>query len=213
MSHTLHRRGNLKSLHNDFVLFAMSAKGINEVGSGLRLRRFLEIAQLFHPVNMGDMKTGNKFITSPENILASTQDTSIVHAVFASREDLVGALRALEAADLGISIIVSGLFTEVHDCCQGAGVNPHTEETSLGIWGKTDCLPEEEIMQFTTMCGHGQIAFNLVKKVIEDVKQGRKTLQQGAEELAKPCQCGVFNPARAAAMLEEVMCLWGIRSV
>lgn len=213
MSHTLHRRGTVKSLHNDFVLFAMSGKGINEVGSGSQLRRFLEIAQQFHPVNMGDMKTGNRFITSPEAILANTQDTSIVHAVFASREDLIGALRALEEADLGVSVIVSGLFDEVHDCCQGAGVKPHTEETSLGIWGKTDCLPEEEIMQFTTMCGHGQIAFNLVKKVIEDVKQGRKTLQQGAEELAKPCQCGVFNPVRAAAMLEEVMCLWGLRSV
>ena len=213
MSHTLHRRGTVKSLHNDFVLFTMSAKGINEVGSDSRLRRFLEICQQFHPVNMGDMKTGNRFITKTETILANTQDTSIVHAVFDRREHLVGALKALEEADLGISIIISGLFDEVHECCASAGVRPHTEETSLGIWGKTERLPEEEIMQFTTMCGHGQIAFNLVKKVIEDVKQGRKSLQQGAEELAKPCQCGVFNPVRAAAMLEEVICLWGIRSV
>jgi hypothetical protein len=213
MSHTLHRRGSASSLHNDFVLFAMSAKEINDTDSAARLRRFLEIVGQYHPVNMGDMKTGNRFITTPENVLQNTQDTSIVHAVFASREDLVGAMRALEQADLGISVIVSGLFSEVHVCCQTAGVKPHTEETSLGIWGNTKRLPDEDILQFTTMCGHGQIAFELVKKVIADVKAGRKTLQQAAEELARPCQCGVFNPVRARKMLEEVICLWSIRSV
>lgn len=213
MSHTLHRRGSTASLHNDLVLFAMSAKGINEVESNRQLRCFLEIAQQFHPVNMGDMKTGNRFITPPSRILDNTQDTSIVHAVFSSRADLIGALQALDAAELGVSVIVSGLFTEVHECCQTAGLTPHTEEASLGVWGKTERLPEEEILQFTTMCGHGQIAFSLVKQVIADVKQGQKTLQQGAEELARPCQCGVFNPVRAAAMLEELLCLWSVRSV
>jgi hypothetical protein len=62
------------------------------------------------------------------------------------------------------------------------------------------------------MCGHGQVSFNLVTKIIEDVKTGKRTLQQGAEELAKPCQCGVFNPARAVALLQEICCLWGVRT-
>jgi hypothetical protein len=55
------------------------------------------------------------------------------------------------------------------------------------------------------------VAFSLVKKMIEDVKEGRRTIQEAAQEMAKPCQCGVFNPSRAAAMLEEILCLWGIR--
>lgn len=213
MSHTLHRRGTAENLHGDFVLFAMSAKGINEVDSNARLRSFLEIVRQFQPVNLGDMKTGNRFITAESNILANAQDTSIVHAVFDRKEKLVGALRALAEADLGVSVIVSGLFNEVHECCQQAGLQPHTEETSLGVWGKTERLPEEEILQFTTMCGHGQIAFDLVKQVILDIKLGRKTVQQGAEELAKPCQCGVFNPVRAAQLLDEVICLWGVRNL
>jgi hypothetical protein len=210
MSHTLHRRGTRENLKNDFVLFAMSAKGVNEVDSGGKLKRFLEIVQEHHPVNLGDMKTGNSFITSREIITNSVKDTSIVHGVFARREDLILALKAVKEADLGISVIVSGLMDEVHECCRSVGLKPHTCETSLGVWGTTDRLPDEDILRFTTMCGHGQIAFNLVAKIIEDVKQGKRTVEDGAKELARPCQCGVFNPERAAAMLEEILCLWGV---
>lgn len=210
MSHTLHRRGTPESLKNDFVLFAMSAKGINEVDSQKKLKRFLELVQQFDPVNVGDMKTGNSFITIREIITNNAQDTSIVHGVFDNRENLIKALKAVKDEDLGVSIIISGLFQDVHECCNSAGVKPHTCESSLGVWGNTNLLPDEDILRFTTMCGHGQVPFNLVKKVIEDVKRGKRTFQEGAEELAKPCQCGVFNPIRAAEMLEEILCLWGI---
>jgi len=211
MSHTLHRRGKAEGMKNDFVLFAMSAKGINEVDSAGKLRRFLEILSQFNPVNMGDMKTGNEFITPVGNVIASTQDTSIVHGVFATREDLIGALKALKEADLGISVIVSGLLEDVHECCKESGINRHTCETSMGIWGRKDRLPDEDILQFTTMCGHGMVAFSLVRKIIEDIQSGKCSVTEGAEILAKPCQCGVFNPVRAAALLEEIICLWGIR--
>ena len=211
MSHTLHRRGTLESLKNDYVLFAMSAKGINEVESDAKLRRFLEIVNRFGPVNLGDMRTGNRYITTTGEIIEKTRDTSIVHGVFDNRESLIKALQALKDEDLGISVIVSGLMGDVRECCREAGVNRHTCETSLGIWGKTERLPDEEILRFTTMCGHGQVPFNLVKKMIADIKEGRLTVGEAAEELAKPCQCGVFNPKRAEAMLEEILCLWGIR--
>ncbi|MDR3562168.1 MAG: hypothetical protein P4N59_12135 [Negativicutes bacterium] len=211
MSHTLHRRGTRDSLKNDYVLFAMSAKGINEVDSNVKLRRFLEIVREFNPTNLGDMKTGNRYITTDDHIVESAKDTSIVHGVFANREDLIKAMKAIKDADLGVSVIISGLLDEVHECCREAGVSRHTCETSLGIWGNTQRLPDEEILRFTTMCGHGMVPFNLVRKMISDIKEGKCSVSEAAEELAKPCQCGVFNPGRAAAMLEEIMCLWGIR--
>jgi hypothetical protein len=211
MSHTLHRRGTPESLKNDYVVFAMSAKGINEVGSNVKLQRFLEIMNQYGPVNLGDMRTGNRYITTSQNIIDKASDTSIVHGVFDNRESLIKALKALKEEDLGISVIVSGLLGDVQECCQEAGVKRHTCETSLGIWGKKERLPDEEILRFTTMCGHGQVPFNLVKKMIADIKEGRLSVREAAEELAKPCQCGVFNPRRAEAMLEEILCLWGIR--
>jgi hypothetical protein len=210
MTHTLHRRGTSESLKKDYVLFAMSAKGMNEIGSHNRLREFLQILQKFQPVNLGDMKTGNSFATTRSNIIDSTQDTSIVHGVFKDKENLVQALKAVKEADLGVSVIISGLMEDVHDCCKQAALDPHTCETSLGIWGKTQRLPDEDILRFTTMCGHGMVPFNLVRKMIEDVKAGVRSLEDAATELAKPCQCGVFNPSRAAAMLEEIICLWGV---
>lgn len=211
MSHTLHRRGTPDSLRHDYIIFAMSAKGINEIGSNAKLRQFLEIVRRFGPVNLGDMKTGNEFITSPERIVANTQDTSIVHGVFDNREAFISALKAVSDADLGVSVIVSGLFEETDECCRQAGVKRHTCEASLGIWGKTDRLPDEDILRITTMCGHAMVPFALVRKMLEDIKAGRRTVAEAAQELAKPCQCGVFNPSRAAALLEEIICQWGVR--
>lgn len=211
MSHTLHRRGTEESLKNDYVVFAMSAKGVNEVGSNVKLQRFLEIMNQYGPVNLGDMRTGNRYITTSQEIIDKASDTSIVHGVFDNRESLIMALKALKDEDLGVSVIVSGILGDVQECCQEAGVKRHTCETSLGIWGKKERLPDEEILRFTTMCGHGQVPFNLIKKMIVDVKEGRLSVREAAEEMAKPCQCGVFNPRRAEAMLEEILCLWGIR--
>lgn len=211
MSHTLHRRGTVASLKNDYVIFAMSAKGLNEVNSSVKLQQFLEIVSQFGPVNLGDMKTGNSFITPPDYIIANTKDTSIVHGVFDNKEALIKALQAIKDADLGVSVIISGLLDDTHECCRQAGVERHTCETSLGIWGKKECLPDEDILRFTTMCGHGMVPFNLVRKMIEDIKGGKRKISEAAEELAKPCQCGVFNPGRAEAMLKEILCLWGIR--
>lgn len=211
MSHTLHRRGTEESLKNDYVIFAMSAKGINEADSHVKLRQFLEIVNRFDPVNLGDMKTGNYFITTEDTILENAKDTSIVHGVFDNREVFIKALKAVKDADLGVSVIVSGLFEDTQECCQEAGIKRHTCEASLGVWGNLERLPDEDILRISTMCGHGMVPFNLVKKMIEDVKEGRRTISEAAQELAKPCQCGVFNPGRAAALLQEIMCLWGIR--
>lgn len=211
MSHTLHRRGTPESLKNDYVIFAMSAKGLNEVGSKIKLKRFLEIVNSFNPVNLGDMRTGNSFIRSTDVIIDSTQDTSIVHGVFDNRETLIKAMKAVKEAELGVSVIISGLLDDVDGCCKEVGVARHTCETSLGIWGKTERLPDEDILRFTTMCGHGQVPFNLVIKMIEGIKAGRLTVGEAAEELSKPCQCGIFNPIRAAEMLEDILCLWGVK--
>ena len=117
MSHTLHRRGSPESFKNDFVIFTMAAKGINEVGSNAKLKRFLEILRGFDPINIGDMKTGNCFIVPADTVVDKAQDTSIVHAVFDDRQKFILALKAVKDADLGISIIVSGLLDGVRECC------------------------------------------------------------------------------------------------
>ena len=72
---------------------------------------------------------------------------------------------------------------------------------SLGVWGKTELLPSKEVLEITTMCGHAMVAANLVEKIIEDIKKGKTTPEKAAKKLAKPCECGIFNPTRAAELL------------
>ncbi|WP_338823483.1 hypothetical protein MHOCP_16820 [Moorella humiferrea] len=210
MSHTLHRRGNEENLKEDFIVFAMSAKGINDKNSKDKLQHFLRIMHRHHPVNMGDMKTGNLFSAGAENIIANVQDTSIVHAVFTSKEEVAKVIKEVKEADLGISVIVSGIMADVHQICGQVGIKPHTVEHSLGIMGKLSRLPEDELLQITTMCGHGMVSSRLARKMLLEVKRGRLQVEEAAQKLAYPCVCGVFNPARAAKILSQLADLWCI---
>ena len=48
------------------------------------------------------------------------------------------------------------------------------------------------------------VSFNLVRKMIEEVRLRWKTPKQAARTMAKCCECGAFNPARAEALLERM---------
>ena len=85
-----------------------------------------------------------------------------------------------------------------------AGIPRHSVGYSLGFEGKTEKLPEAEVLLLATMCGHGMIASSLAKKMIDWVKEGRRTPEQAVTYLTRFCSCGVFNPARATRILEQV---------
>lgn len=214
MSHTLHRRGSAESLENDIMVFAMTAKGFNEKGSKEALKEFLRIVIKHKPVNFGDMKTGNRFIMDDEmDIVDRTEDTSIVQSVFTDKETVKKVIRELKEADLGVSVVVTGIVDNVHKICTDVGIDRHTVEYSLGIRGKLTKLPEEEILEITTMCGHGMVSQNLAKQMLIDIKKGRRTPAEAGQYLATPCVCGVFNPARAEQLLEQLLEVWCIDEV
>ena len=206
MTHSLHRQGTPENLQNDYVVFAMSAKSYNEVGSASKMREFLRIVRRHGPVNMGDIKTGSWFQVEPEKIEASAQDTSVVHAVFTDINTVAVVLKELQEADLGLSVVVSGLLGPVRETCRNLGMRPmpHTVEHSLGVWGKVKLLPGQEVLEVSTMCGHSMVAFGLIEEAVADVKGGRNTPEEAARRLAEPCVCGIFNPVRAAELLRRM---------
>jgi hypothetical protein len=73
------------------------------------------------------------------------------------------------------------------------------------VWGKIEKLPSKEILEITTMCGHGLIGPNLVKACIDDIASGRITSAQAARILAGPCICGMFNTKRAELLLDKLV--------
>lgn len=205
MTHSLHRRGTCEELSSDFVVLAMGARGINRDECAPKIKQILEIMAKYNPVNYGDVFTGNSVTSHLEKMAANIRDNTVAHAVYRSESDLVGLLSELKQKDLGISIVVSGLFDRVHECCQSAKLSPHTINASLGVFGKTDKLPDEPILEIATMCGHGMISFNLVKKVVNDIAKGVLTCRKGAEKLAVNCHCGIFNIERAESILKRLV--------
>ena len=210
MSHTLHRLAGNDGLQDDYVILVMAASAYNkDETTPEKYKQHLRIMLKHHPVNLGGMGIGHLCDSTPEEILAAVDEffpeLPMVHGVFATREDLVGALRDIKDADLGLSVIVTGLVDATNCCAKEAGLKRHSINYSFGIWGDTDKLPDEKIQQISSMCGHAMISFNLVKKAVEDIKAGKISAEKAACELAKPCVCGIFNPARAKRLLEEFL--------
>jgi len=206
MTNTLHRQGAPESLKNDYVIFAHTAKGITREGSALKLQEFMRICLKYHPVNIGDSKQGNihQDDIDIQKLISNQGDGAGAAAVFTDLDTLQEVVEELIQVNLGISIIISGLFDGVQQCCRKAGIERHSAEHSLGFWGTKDRLPEREILEFNTMCGHGMVSFNLIRKMIEYVKLRRLTPKKAAKIMAKCCECGVFNPVRAEMLLEKV---------
>jgi len=204
MTHTLHRQGNKESLAKDYIFLCMAAKGFNEDGADEKMREFLRIMMRHNPVNAGDMQSGNMFNSNMDDILTKVTSTSIVHGVFIDSDTATKVLQELKDADLGMSVVVSGPFDSVDCICKAAGLSPHSLDFSGGIWGNTKKLPPKEVQEVTTMCGHGMVASNLVKSLVDDLKAGQITADEAGKELAKQCACGIFNPARASELLQDM---------
>jgi hypothetical protein len=214
MTHSLHRRGERESLENDFVVLGCPATGVNKKGSAPKTRKFLSICYENGPVNLGDMKTGNVYNTTMDDILAHVTDGTIVQCTFDNRDKVVALLKQLKDDKPGISVIVSGLTDVVQQCMDEAGLGRiHSLEYSMGTWGKTEKLPDYEVLELTTMCGHAMISANLVDKLVRDIKRGRKTVEEAVLEMTKCCTCGNFNLTRSAQLLRKLLPLYVLHSV
>jgi hypothetical protein len=220
MTNTLHRYGSRQSLADDYIVFAIPARGRNDQNAVEKQRRFLELASKHNPVNLGDASHGGIFHPSknlnpvvhwrrPEPpdfdaVIRSVSCPSTVAAVFDNENDVVAFLIDLRQADLGLSINISAQLDKAQECARRAGLERHSVEYSLGFFGQTDRMASRETLELSTMCGHGMLSSSFVQKLVDWVKQGRRTPRQASAAMARFCSCGVFNPSRACRLLEEI---------
>lgn len=142
MSHTLHRRGAEESLQKDIVFLMLPAHRLNDqdvpqAETGRKLRRFMEIGLEQGRISIGNASTGNVHtLGGIQQVLDSTTEGATVHCVFDDAEKALHMMQALKEADLGLSVVVSGLFDMIGECCRKSGLSMHTVEYSLGIWGQ-----------------------------------------------------------------------------
>ncbi len=219
MTNSLHRFGAPETQRDDYIVFAMPSKGINEEGAIPKLQTFLRLALKHGPVNVGQGSRGGMYRPSsdltplahwsrpdgadPEAVLATLDEPSTVAAVFDDVAKVEALLRDVKAADLGLSINISGLTAEANACCKRVGITRHSVEYSLGFHGDLNQLPDRHVLELSTMCGHGMLSHNFARKMIDMVRENRRTPQQAATAMARFCSCGIFNVARAIRILEQ----------
>jgi len=202
MTHTNHRRGTVESLARDYIFTTMAAKGVNVAGTGERMQKFYEIVAKYQPTFLGDAARGNQLTIGVKALVEGADDKTIAHAVFRDADTVAAVIRDLVDAGFDRSVVVSGLFDKVAECCHKAGLGtPHTIEFSLGTWGKTEKMAPMEELEVMTMCGHAQVPAALVRHMALQVKAGRLTAEEAGLRLGRQCTCGIFNVARAAELV------------
>lgn len=217
MTHTLHRFGSRDDLSDDYVVLAMPAKGFDRAEAVERQKEFLRRALGHGPVNLGDSAHGASYRSekglrpsihwrrpsapTAAAVIDAVDGPSAVTAVFDNYEAALAFVRELREADLGLSVNLSALTERGAACCAETGLTRHSVEYSLGFFGRTDRLPDEETLRLSTMCGHGMIGHGLARKMIDRVKTGRRTPEEASRTLARFCNCGAFNPSRARRIL------------
>lgn len=228
MTNTLHRysehyaverMADPKPIRDDYIVFAMANRGANDDNLIEKYRAFLRLAVKHNPVNLGDATKGGIFRprddlnptahwvrdcrSDPEQVIARIAGHTTVAAVFDNYEDMKRFVEEVKAADIGVSVNISAPMDEAQRCCRDNGIARHSVEYSLGFRGRVDKLPDATILELTTMCGHGMVSANFAKKMVEWVKESRRSPEEAARYMARFCICGVFNLSRAARILDE----------
>jgi len=216
MTNTLHRYGDAVSFEDDYIIFAIPCKGKNDDGAVAKLKLFLGICAKHKPVNIGNSSSSSyapsselepsvhwkrKHEAEPRSVIDGVYRLATAAAVFDSVDKAEACLRDLIDADLGLSINVSTSVDGGKRVAADCGIPRHSVEYSLGFDDPHDNLPDKQVLELSTMCGHGMVSANMAKKMLELVREGRRDPRAAAITLARFCPCGAYNPARAERLL------------
>lgn len=206
MTHTLHRRGEIEDLKEDYVLLIRISRGINQEGSEPKMQQIWEVLSHYEQdlVNFGNHNPnwGDGELYDMEALKKSS--SRIIHAVFKDRDKLKACLNDIKEKDFGISVVVSGVYEETQKICSEIGLTPHTVNYSLGSHGKVERLPQGDVLEIHTMCGHAMVSFNLIRNMVEEIDAGNISTKDAAKKLTRMCDCGIFNTFRAEKLLNRL---------
>lgn len=200
MTHTLNRKGLSEENAGEEIVFLAMVHRKNKRDQYENMKQLVEIVLKYRPMNMLGMPTG----ATTDQIPRICAGSGIATAVFNNKDDVNRLVNEIKEKKFSISIVLSGLFSDIRKICNASDLNEHTHNISLGIFGKTELLPDEKVLEITTQCGHALISPHLVKYVIGQIKKGKMTPEEGAERLVKPCVCGIANPERTVRILTEM---------
>jgi len=202
MTHTLNRRGleSVRPGEEICVLAMIHYKERNEK-TAAAIGELARIILRHAPNNIMGSPAG----ASAEQIVAASAASGIITAVFTDKASVCSLVQEMKAKDPGISVVLSGLFSDIRDICEAAGLTEHTSNYALGISGNVSLLPDHMTLEIATQCGHGLVSRHYIKHVARRIAEGRVTAQEGAELLSKPCVCGIVNKKRTEEILLKMV--------
>jgi hypothetical protein len=220
MTHTSHRRGDRKSLEGDYIILSRMEDYTLEVQE--KTRTLVRICAKYNPVGLRifdkdgrsvrylkgwekKQDSGIWFSSTLEEILKIAEEpVRFSHAIYTNIGEVRKVIEELNKAELGLGIVISGIFDKVFDICKEVGTGPHTVNLSAETLGNTKLLPEPRILELLTMCGHDYVSRYLTEYLIERVREGKITEEEAAIELGKQCICNIFNPVRGAKLIKKL---------
>jgi len=218
VTNTLHRYGKASGFEDDFIVFAMPSKGKNDEGAIEKLQSFLRICVDHEPANIGASGQGGYTPSRALNptahwnrdqrpdfdaVIDNVHKAGTAAAVFDSRQKAIACLADVIRADLGLSVNISTSVDGAKEVGETCGIHRHSVEYSLGFVDPNDKLPHGQVMELATMCGHGMVSFSMAQKMLDMVREGRRTPEQAVATLSRFCPCGVYNPSRARRLIED----------
>jgi len=173
------------------TLCSLAQHGKNDVDSIPKLEEIfrdgasIQACQYRDPVHGGALRPSRELRTSANwkrdfspdfrAVIDGIDEPASVVAIFDNQPAAEQFLKVVAEADLGLSVNMSASVEGAEECCKFAGITRHSVGYSLGFEGTTEKLPNTQILTLATMCGHGMISSSLAKKMIDWVKEGRRT--------------------------------------
>ncbi len=115
----------------------------------------------------------------------------------------MACLQEIVDEDLGLSVNISTSVDGAKEAGEACGIHRYSVEYSLGFTDPRGRLPGGQLPELETMCGHGMVVFSLAQKMLDMMREGRRTPEQAVATLSRFCPCGVTNPSRAMRLIEE----------
>jgi len=209
MSHAGHRYGTVEELQDDYNILVKPNKDLDDVSEQTKqdtIRKTREMADIAHKhgaVNLG-RKIGCTGRGDDYEKVMGWKSTQGFYSAFTDKNNIKEILKQYKALDYGISVVAGGLIDEIFGICKEIGLKPHTILYSLGVWGKTELLPDREHLKITTRCGHHMISPEMIDHYVEKIKDGSITPEEAGRKLAGPCVCGIFNVPKTVAEIKKM---------
>lgn len=200
MTHTLNRTGLTEEKSGEEIVFLAMVQAKRKDEKAEEMAELASLVMKYKPSNFIGAPTG----FTPETLVKVAGRMSVITAVFHDLATVAELVREIKSKRLGISIVLSGLFSDVNHICRETGLKEHTHNISLGVFGRTEQMPDKDVLEITTQCGHALISPHYVGHLMKKVNKGRMTSEEAARLLIKPCVCGIGNPERIEKILDRM---------